>query len=69
MLNKNSGHGRLIADRLNFGLTGDILVVGKVAVADRDAIQRLFIPDFEGKAHFFSTIDAAIGACTASSEM
>lgn len=64
MLNKNSGHGRILADRLAFGQTGDVLFVGKTAVADRDAIQRLYVPDFEGKAHFFSTIDAAIGACT-----
>lgn len=65
MLNKNSGHGRLIVDRLNFGVVGDVLIVGKAALADRDAIQRLFIPDFEGKAHFFATVDEAIGACTA----
>lgn len=66
MLNKNSGHGRILADRLASGATGDVLFVGKAAIADRDAIQRLWIPDFEGKAHFFATIDEAIGACTAS---
>jgi len=65
MLNKNSGHGRILADRLAFGQTGDVLFVGKAAIADRDAIQRLWVPDFEGKAHFFATIDEAIGACTA----
>jgi len=64
MLNKNSGHGRIIADRLASGLTGDVLFVGKTSVADRDVIQRLFLPDFEGRFHFFATIDEAIGACT-----
>lgn len=55
----------MIADRLASGATGDVLFVGKAAVADRDIIQRLFIPDFEGRVHFFATIDEAIGACTA----
>lgn len=63
--NLNSGYGRIMADALPFGVTGKIMVVGKVGVAHRDIIQQIFKTDPSGVVRFFSTIDAAIGACTA----
>lgn len=63
--NLNSGFGRLMADALPFGVTGKIMVVGKVGVAHRNIIQQIFKVDPSGVVRFFSTIDAAIGACTA----
>lgn len=44
---------------------GKIFIVGKSALAYRDLYTDLFSADPEGKVRFFSTIDAAIGACTA----
>jgi len=61
----NSGYGQLMSHRFGLGQSGKVFVVGKVGVAYRDAIQRLFVTDYDGKNRFFSTIDAAIGACTA----
>lgn len=63
---KDAGYGQLLAQRLQNGAAGKVFVVGKVGVAYRDMVQRLYIPDLDGKARFFSTIDAAIGECTAS---
>jgi len=63
--NLNSGYGRLIAERLGLGVAGKIFIVGKSGVAYEDVYKQLFIPDFDGRERFFTTIDAAIGACTA----
>ena len=63
--NLNSGYGRLIADRLAAGIAGKIIVVGKAAIAHRDIYQDIFGPDANGTVLFASTVDAAVGMCTA----
>lgn len=63
---KDAGFGRLVADAL-IGSTpsaGKVFVVGKAALANRQAYSELFGYDPDGDARFFSTIDAAVGACT-----
>lgn len=65
--NINSGYGKLMAERLGLGIAGKIFVVGKSGVAYEDIYKQLFIPDFDGRARYFTTIDEAIGACTANS--
>lgn len=52
-------------ERLPFGVAGKSFIVGKSALAYRDVYNELFDPDPEGVVRFFSTVDAAIGACTA----
>lgn len=64
--NKNSGYGQLQAQALQMGRPGKVFVVGKSAVGYRDVYNEIFDVDADGKERFFSTIDAAIGACTAS---
>ena len=54
-----------MSHRFGLGQSGKVFIVGKAGVAYRDAIQRLFVTDYDGRNRFFSTIDAAIGACTA----
>lgn len=51
---------------LNVG-AGKTFLVGKDGLANRQAYSELFGVDPDGKVRFFSTIDAAIGQCTASS--
>lgn len=63
--NLNSGYGKLIAEKLNLGITGKVFVVGKSAIPHRDIYTEIFVPDASGVVRYFSTIDAAIGACTA----
>lgn len=65
MYNKNSGYGRLIAERLNLGITGKLFIVAKSGIASRNVYSQIFDVDPEGKARFFSTVDAAVGECTA----
>jgi hypothetical protein len=65
--NINSGFGKLMAERLPFGFTGKVFLVGKSAIAYRDVYNDIFGNDTDGVARFYSTIDAAIGSCTASS--
>lgn len=54
-----------MAHNLPLGLTGKVFIVGKSALAYRDSYNDIFGVDPDGKARFFSTIDAAVGACTA----
>lgn len=64
--NLNSGYGQIMANKMAVGAgAGKIFIVGKSALAYRDLYVELFTADPEGKVRFFSTIDAAIGACTA----
>lgn len=66
MVNMNAGYGRLMVDSILAGTTGKILVVGKVGVGHRSILEQLFKTDPQGANRFFATVDAAIGACTAS---
>lgn len=63
--NINSGYGSLMAQAIIGGGSGKFFLVGKSALAYRDVYGELLPTDNDGKARFFSTIDAAIGACTA----
>lgn len=64
--NQNAGYGRLLADRIAVaGTGGKTIVVGKSAIAHRDIYEQIFPPDSYGAVRFHSTIDAAIGSCTA----
>lgn len=63
--NLNSGYGKLIAEKLNLNIAGKIFVVGASAIPHRDIYTEIFVPDHSGAVRYFSTIDAAIGACTA----
>jgi len=66
MYNKESGFGRLLAQDVQSGRFGKVFVVGKSGLAHRQALQELYDYDKEGKLRFVSTIDAAVGLCTAS---
>ena len=63
--NLNVGYGQLLANRLSTNGAGKVFLVGKSAVPYRDVYNDIFGVDPDGKARFFATIDAAIGACTA----
>lgn len=54
-----------MADRLADKAAGNIVIVGKAAIANRDSYAEIFRGDSEGRVNFASTIDAAIGLCTA----
>lgn len=67
MYNKNAGFGQLLAQALH-GLrptTGKVFVVGDAATVNVDMLKQVFGLDPDGTLRFFSTIDAAVGACTA----
>lgn len=51
--------------QLTFAGTGKTFIVGSSSVANRSMLAELFGVDVDGVARFFSTIDAAISACTA----
>lgn len=67
--NLNSGYGaaHAVAQLLqgNVPVTGKLFVVGDSGTANLDLIKELFVPDPDGEVRFFSTIDAAVGQCTA----
>jgi hypothetical protein len=64
--NQNAGYGRsVLQSAVTPTLSGKVFIVGKAALANRDMILEIFGPDADGKVRFYSTIDAAIGACTA----
>lgn len=55
-----------MADALSLrGVAGKIFVVAKAGLANRDTYAEIFDNDTQGVARMFTTIDAAIGACTA----
>jgi hypothetical protein len=62
--NKNSGWGQIVG-QLPFTGSGKVFAVGDSSTANRDMLADLFDVDADGVVRFFSTIDAAIGACTA----
>jgi len=62
--NKNSGYGQIIG-QLPFSGSGKVFAVGDSGTANRTMLAELFDNDADGVVRFFSTIDAAIGACTA----
>lgn len=56
----------MMADALSLrGVAGKIFVVAKAGLANRDTYAEIFDNDTQGVARMFTTIDAAIGACTA----
>ena len=63
--NLNSNFGRLMSLDISAGKAGKTFIVGKSALANRQAYSELFGVDPDGAVRFFSTIDAAIGVCTA----
>lgn len=63
--NKNAGYGQVIGQFPFIG-SGKVFIVGDSGTANRDMLVDIFDNDIDGKAHFFSTVDAAIGECTAS---
>jgi len=65
LYNMSAGYGRIMAEKLPLGLTGKLFVVGKDSVANQQILKEVFRPDSEGKSRFYSTVNAAIAACTA----
>lgn len=65
MYNKNSGYGRLAAEKISLGITGKTFLVAKAGLANRDIYAEIFDVDPSGVTRIFTTVDAAIGACTA----
>lgn len=63
--NQNSGWGQSIMSSLPLALSGKIMVVGDSGTANRDMLVEIFGTDVDGKARFYSTLDAAVGGCTA----
>lgn len=65
--NLNSGYGAALAQALHgyVPVTGRLFIVGDSGTANIDIIKELFVPDPDGKVRYFSTIDAAVGQCTA----
>lgn len=63
--NLNSGYGKAAAAGLPFAGSGKIFIVGDSGTANLSMLKDLFVPDVEGKIRFYSTISAAIDACTA----
>tara|TARA_R110002126_G_scaffold17316_2_gene67722 strand:- start:2980 stop:3924 length:945 start_codon:yes stop_codon:yes gene_type:complete len=62
--NLNSGWGQSLAASLPLGLSGKVLVVGDSSTANRDMLVELFGYDPDGKLRFYSTVQAAVTACT-----
>ena len=50
---------------LPFAGSGKVFIVGDSGTVNLSALKELFTPDPDGDPRFFSTIDAAVGACTA----
>jgi len=63
-MNINSGYGQVIG-QFPFTGSGKIFIVGDSSTANLNMLEQMFIPDSDGDVRFFSTIDAAIGECTA----
>lgn len=67
MYNINAGQGALQAQALHNikpGL-GKVFFVGDSSTVDLARIKALFGYDYDGKLHYYSTLDAAVSACTA----
>ena len=55
-----------MAAGLPFAGSGKVFIVGDSATANLSMLKDLFIGDADGKLRFYSTVDAAVSACTAS---
>lgn len=66
MYNKNAGWGQAMIGALPFSGSGKAFIVGDSGTANIDMLQRVFDVDPDSTLRFFSTIDAAVGACTVS---
>jgi len=64
--NLSSGYGQQQALNIDKLGSGKTFVVGDSSTANLNMLEQLFRPDPDGTLRFFSTIDAAINACTAS---
>jgi len=65
LYNLSAGYGRLQSSGLGQTGTGKTFFVGKVGLANIDMVKQLYKPDPDGTVRYFTTIDAAVGACTA----
>jgi hypothetical protein len=65
--NKNSGYGLLLASALHgIGpVTGKVFLVGDASTVNAAQLESIFGPDPDGVNRWYSTIDAAVGACVA----
>lgn len=65
--NLNSGYGAALATALHgqVPVTGKLRIVGDSGTANLDMIKEMFVPDPDGGVRFYSTLDAAVSACTA----
>ena len=63
--NLNSEYGQVIGQFPFIG-TGKIFIVGDSSTANLNMLEQMFGADFDGKLRLYSTIDAAVGECTAS---
>ncbi len=63
----NNSYGAALAQALHgmVPVTGKLFIVGDSGTANLDMIKEIFVPDPDGEVRFFSTLDAAIGSCTA----
>jgi len=66
--NLNSGYGAALAQALHGSVpvSGKLYIVGDSGTANLDMIKEMFVPDPDGEVRFFSTIDAAVSAGSAS---
>lgn len=65
MVNKESGYGKYVVPMVRNNQAGKTFVVGKSGIARIDMYREIFGGDTDGKLRFYSTVDEAIGACTA----
>lgn len=63
--NQNAGWGQSAMASLPFAGSGKIFIVGDSGTVNLAVLKEIFLPDADGKVRFYSTIDAAVGACTA----
>ena len=63
---KSSGWGNVQIGGLPFTGSGKVFVVGDSGTANLGMLQELFNTDNDGDVRFHATLDAAVGACTAS---
>jgi hypothetical protein len=63
--NLHAGWGRAQTSGFPFRATGKIFLVASTSVANRGMIVDMFITDTEGKGRIYTTLDAAVSACTA----
>lgn len=64
--NQNSGWGQAAIGSVPFTGSGKIFIVGDSGTANLSMLKEIFGPDADGKVRFYSTISAAVDACTAS---